>query len=127
MFPLFTETFPATAAELVSLLNDSLTRLFSGVAAPVSLREKNYPELSELRISLDGAKLRPNPPGPPKVKGASRPALRTERLVLNAAGISVGPGTADLQLEARDVRLDQAGSEERRVGKECRSRWSPYH
>src|SRR3712207_7562699 len=27
---------------------------------------------------------------------------------------------------ARD-RPDQARSEERRVGKECRSRWSPYH
>src|SRR5437016_12519196 len=25
------------------------------------------------------------------------------------------------------VRLDQLRSEERRVGKECRSRWSPYH
>src|SRR3712207_7404656 len=24
-------------------------------------------------------------------------------------------------------RLDQFRSEERRVGKECRSRWSPYH
>ena len=24
-------------------------------------------------------------------------------------------------------RLDKARSEERRVGKECRSRWSPYH
>ena len=26
-----------------------------------------------------------------------------------------------------DVRLAYARSEERRVGKECRSRWSPYH
>ena len=26
-----------------------------------------------------------------------------------------------------DVLLDQLRSEERRVGKECRSRWSPYH
>ena len=26
-----------------------------------------------------------------------------------------------------DVRRDIARSEERRVGKECRSRWSPYH
>ena len=29
-----------------------------------------------------------------------------------------------------DVKIDQAylgRSEERRVGKECRSRWSPYH
>ena len=25
------------------------------------------------------------------------------------------------------VRLDANRSEERRVGKECRSRWSPYH
>src|SRR5258708_11999677 len=28
---------------------------------------------------------------------------------------------------APDQKLDQARSEERRVGKECRSRWSPYH
>src|SRR3989442_15265544 len=26
-----------------------------------------------------------------------------------------------------DVRVARARSEERRVGKECRSRWSPYH
>ena len=26
-----------------------------------------------------------------------------------------------------DVRMVQMRSEERRVGKECRSRWSPYH
>ena len=25
------------------------------------------------------------------------------------------------------LRLEQQRSEERRVGKECRSRWSPYH
>lgn len=108
MFPLFTKTFPATAADLASLLNGSLTQFFSAVAAPVSLQEKNYPKLAELRISLDGAKLRPNPPKPPVVKGASSPAVYAEQLVLNAAGISVGPGIADLQLSARDVRLDQA-------------------
>ena len=26
-----------------------------------------------------------------------------------------------------DVEIFQSRSEERRVGKECRSRWSPYH
>ena len=26
-----------------------------------------------------------------------------------------------------NVELMEIGSEERRVGKECRSRWSPYH
>ena len=28
---------------------------------------------------------------------------------------------------ASDMALDSLRSEERRVGKECRSRWSPYH
>src|SRR3712207_7407820 len=51
-------------------------------------------------------------------------------------------GTRDVQPERRVVRRDEAAagqeervrgvdldarSEERRVGKECRSRWSPYH
>src|SRR2546430_16939448 len=29
--------------------------------------------------------------------------------------------------EATRLRMDEGRSEERRVGKECRSRWSPYH
>ena len=29
--------------------------------------------------------------------------------------------------ELRNQVAEQARSEERRVGKECRSRWSPYH
>src|SRR5256886_12823478 len=33
---------------------------------------------------------------------------------------------ADLDL-ARQIALKKERSEERRVGKECRSRWSPYH
>src|SRR2546425_9025565 len=39
-------------------------------------------------------------------------------------------GQVDLRLVARDhgARVHaQPRSEERRVGKECRSRWSPYH
>ena len=32
------------------------------------------------------------------------------------------------ELEAKGLRkVEDIGSEERRVGKECRSRWSPYH
>ncbi len=31
------------------------------------------------------------------------------------------------QLLSIDVFSDMKRSEERRVGKECRSRWSPYH
>ena len=38
----------------------------------------------------------------------------------------------ELIVELLDLRIvmglaDHLGSEERRVGKECRSRWSPYH
>ena len=32
-----------------------------------------------------------------------------------------------LELKLYDLRLKLRRSEERRVGKECRSRWSPYH
>ena len=31
------------------------------------------------------------------------------------------------QVEVRVVKTGEERSEERRVGKECRSRWSPYH
>ena len=33
---------------------------------------------------------------------------------------------ADMEYEG-EIRLSEVRSEERRVGKECRSRWSPYH
>ena len=32
-----------------------------------------------------------------------------------------------MQFFSSDKRLQEIRSEERRVGKECRSRWSPYH
>ena len=36
-------------------------------------------------------------------------------------------GDLDTEEIAEDVEEDFERSEERRVGKECRSRWSPYH
>ena len=41
---------------------------------------------------------------------------------LLAAGLMIAPGAA-----LADVQSQNSRSEERRVGKECRSRWSPYH
>src|SRR5258708_3779427 len=35
--------------------------------------------------------------------------------------------TVNLSVSSRAKAIDQIRSEERRVGKECRSRWSPYH
>ena len=34
---------------------------------------------------------------------------------------------AEIEAEAIAMKVDYNRSEERRVGKECRSRWSPYH
>src|SRR5256886_11193685 len=52
--------------------------------------------------------------------------------LLSAAGYSLGHGTNDAQkgmgiITAALVAGGLIRSEERRVGKECRSRWSPYH
>ena len=35
--------------------------------------------------------------------------------------------TLDKKQNRNDLKCDEKRSEERRVGKECRSRWSPYH
>src|SRR5256886_12092965 len=43
---------------------------------------------------------------------------------LRSGGVSMPPRPL---LIAASVRLSRLRSEERRVGKECRSRWSPYH
>src|SRR2546430_3419035 len=51
----------------------------------------------------------PAPPAPPEVRGALPPAPADQ------AHVTLRP----IELRYR--------SEERRVGKECRSRWSPYH
>src|SRR3712207_7384480 len=42
------------------------------------------------------------------------------------AGYRLGHGVGAVELPVAD-RVALARSEERRVGKECRSRWSPYH
>src|SRR2546430_11825545 len=39
----------------------------------------------------------------------------------------VSPADLRLALKVRMIELQTERSEERRVGKECRSRWSPYH
>ena len=52
--------------------------------------------------------------------------------VLEKLSVNFKPGTIDFP-QAEELKklvaekLDQTRSEERRVGKECRSRWSPYH
>ena len=51
--------------------------------------------------------------------------------IVGLTGTPSGNGLMDLWAEFRILdlgeRLGSSRSEERRVGKECRSRWSPYH
>ena len=53
-------------------------------------------------------------------------SLRRIRALRDIPAAKVKAGDLGGYLE-REANLAQSGSEERRVGKECRSRWSPYH
>ena len=108
MFPLKTKTFPATAADLSRHLNDSVRELFLLSRDPVEVREKSYPHLDSLTVSLDGARLPERPPPMPTVSGERRPALTIDSLALNASPLFVGPAPVDFKLSAKDVELHQA-------------------
>src|SRR5258708_33629137 len=57
---------------------------------------------------------------PPELAGCS-PDARTARPPRDPGTSAVHPNSLQRSIDRR------ARSEERRVGKECRSRWSPYH
>ena len=54
--------------------------------------------------------------------GSKQAADETVNEITQAGGKAVG-----VQCNVADAAECEARSEERRVGKECRSRWSPYH
>src|SRR3990167_8913357 len=67
-----------------------------------------------------------------KFKIRSTPSLPTDddllRIISNGIPGTAMPGWAALPMrERKDIVAYVKRSEERRVGKECRSRWSPYH
>lgn len=108
MFPLFTDRMPSNAADLQRALNATIERLFAGVTNPVSVRDKNYPQLAALEVELNGAELRPNALRPPTISGATKPALEVAELNLSANEVSIGPAALNLQIHARDVQLHEA-------------------
>lgn len=108
MFPLNTETFPVSAAELALGLNESLRRLFALNRDPVAVHAKSYPHLESLNVSLDGAALPAQPPPKPSVASAPQPALTIDSLHVTASPLSVGPASVDFQLDAQDVELHRA-------------------
>jgi len=115
MLPLATATFPSSAPELTRLLNESLRRLFLVDADPVTLRADTFPHLETLRISLDHASLRSDPPRPPVISGETSPALEVDQLTLSASPLSLGPAAVDLSLSAGGVHLGQGRDEEDQI------------
>src|SRR5687768_18559994 len=65
------------------------------------------------------------------VQTCALPILPAGGAPLDRALLQLQPGhgsaRAGAVARAREPRSADARSEERRVGKECRSRWSPYH
>lgn len=107
MFPLKTTTLPSSAEGLERLLNESLRRVFDVEADPVTIRDASYPNLAEIKISLDGASLRPDPPRPQLISGKTSPALQVDSLAIHASALSIGPATVALSLSARAMQLGQ--------------------
>ena len=64
--------------------------------------------------------------GPPVFNLISKPSLGEVTTELADYTVPSGQNCAGRSYTGLRI-LYKAGSEERRVGKECRSRWSPYH
>lgn len=107
MFPLYTDTFPSSASDLARLLNESLQRVFIAESDPLTVREHSYPHLDAISISLDGARLRADPPRPPVIAGKISSALEIDQLTLSASPLSLGPAAVNLSFSAREVQLGQ--------------------
>jgi hypothetical protein len=108
MLPLYTAAFPSSADDLQRLLNEAFERVFISKADPVTVSDHSYPRLSEVAISLDGARLRPEAPRPPIAASEILPALEIDRLTVNASPLSLGPAALNLSISATEVQLGQS-------------------
>ncbi len=108
MFPLNTDTFPTTSAELTNELNQSLRQHFQLSGDPVKIQEAAYPHLATIEVSLDGANLKDRATDIPKVRGDAVPALRVDSFAASGERLAVGPASIDFRLEAVDDDLYRA-------------------
>ena len=125
---------------------DRWFRLFDNHRYPVIDPAVEQSELTHLE--LRGRRLAPRPPGGGRQHGDAggrrqrrrrrhrhAPADRGQLMLISLASAKGAPGTTTSAHVLAAVwpapvilaDADRSRSEERRVGKECRSRWSPYH
>ncbi len=74
----------------------------------VAVEEKQYPELTAIRVSLDGATAGDRvPPRPGSPVGKVEPALRVEHFEISGRPLRVQGAAIDLRCEARAVEIGQ--------------------
>jgi len=81
---------------------------------------KELATIPELEFAVGGGRA---------LAGAAVPTVVLDLAVERAGGAPVRSATLGVRVDIACARraYDADRSEERRVGKECRSRWSPYH
>src|SRR2546427_7827776 len=107
----------------MSTLAGPLTGTFEALTVTNVSRRRHPRPLEHTFLTVDGADPFSNPPPMsilPLTRERASPPLNKA-----ARRRPVGPMIAGARRDAEIVRHPR--SEERRVGKECRSRWSPYH
>jgi len=108
MFPLNQKQLPANAEELKTALEAALRRFLVAPGDIVSIREKVYPDLAEIAVNLNDAKVNMNGRAPFSPVEKGRPAINAERLTITAQPISIGSASLNLTMQARDVVLHQS-------------------
>src|SRR5258708_36159415 len=102
--------------------------LATDVARSGGPAKRAYRQGMEMMAGIFGAHLGPSPGAASEEKAA--PDAARQRALAGVAvwvrGMGFGPASGD-RAAADELRAASRRSEERRVGKECRSRWSPYH
>ena len=99
---------------------------FVGDQVPVDLVVENRARGTRLSVVIRDPHVAPTAAFVPAIRAGEQVTIRTVRLATRRGIVEAAPveiaSTAPFGVAEAKRR-----SEERRVGKECRSRWSPYH
>ena len=79
--------------------------------------------LTDCNVAAQGEDQPQTQPVPATTVANTDQALKAPKYVF----LFIGDGMSYPQIQSTSDYLGALRSEERRVGKECRSRWSPYH
>ena len=108
MFPLTRTELPRSAEDLARAIGESLRRAVDASGEIVAVRDKAFPELAEIGVTLDGAELNPDPPRPPKPLDDGRPAFEVDQMQLSGRNMSLNGAILNLAMSASGVSLNAA-------------------